>query len=243
MTTEITTTGMIIKETKVGEGNKIFTILTAEHGKIQASGAGVRSYKSKLSAGCSLFCYSNFILKQGKSKTIYNIVSAEKQMDFYDLRYDLHGLALTNYLCDLANYYTDSNMECKEILRLILNTVYYIKKEGYNPKIKPVFEFRLLTESGFSPDFYSCSNCGNDKSLVHFSVENSAVLCKNCSKAENLSQGTLDAIRYITSTEQKNIFNFEISDDVLTQLTNLAEEYLLHNLGKVPKSLIYLKSL
>ena len=28
----MTTSGMIIKETKVGEGNKIFTIITAEHG-------------------------------------------------------------------------------------------------------------------------------------------------------------------------------------------------------------------
>ena len=70
MTKETVTSGMIIKETKVGEGNKIFTILTSDCGKIQASGAGVRSYKSKISSGCSLFCYSDFKLRQGKSRDI-----------------------------------------------------------------------------------------------------------------------------------------------------------------------------
>ena len=89
---------MIIKETKVGEGNKIFTIITAEHGKIQASGAGVRSYKSKLGSGCSLFCYSDFVLKKSKSKDIYSIVSADKKMDFFDIRYDIEKVALVNYI-------------------------------------------------------------------------------------------------------------------------------------------------
>ena len=109
---------MIIKETKVGEGNKIFTIITAEYGKIQAGGTGVRSLKSKLAAGCSLFCYSEFILKPGKNKDIFNIVAADKIMDFFDIRYDIEKLALVNYICELVNIISVQGNDCKDILRL-----------------------------------------------------------------------------------------------------------------------------
>lgn len=243
MTKETVTSGMIIKETKVGEGNKIFTILTSDCGKIQASGAGVRSYKSKISSGCSLFCYSDFKLRQGKSRDILNIVSAEKKMDFFDLRYDIEKLALANYIADLANRITVSNGDCGEILRLLLNTVYYIQKNDFDKRIKPVFELRLMAEAGFAPDLTACAKCGSTESLTYFSVDGSCVECSACKSIQNISQGTSEAMNHIISAPMKNLFGFIISDEVTEQLTNIAEQYILHQIGSVPKSLIYLKSL
>ena len=243
MTKEIATSGMIIKETKVGEGNKIFTIITAEHGKIQASGAGVRSYKSKLGSGCSLFCYSDFILKKGKSKDIYSIVSADKKMDFFELRYDIEKVALVNYLCDLVNFITVQDVECADILRLLLNTVYYIEKNNFTPKVKPVFEMRLMCEAGFTPRLESCNNCGSSENIHYFSVEEGIAECSICRKTPNISNGTLNAMQYIATTNQKNIFSFDADDLVIHELSVFAEQYILHHICHFPKSLIYLKSL
>ena len=243
MTKEIITSGMIIKETKVGEGNKIFTIITADHGKIQASGAGVRSYKSKLASGCSLFCYSDFIFKKGKSKDIYSIVSADKKMDFFDLRYDIEKLAITNYICDLTNLMTVQESDCSGILRVLLNTVYYIQKNDISPKIKPVFEMKIMCESGFAPNLIHCQKCNSNENLHYFSIEDGALECNQCRKIPNISTGTLEAMKYIISSNPKNIFNFEASEEILHQLTIFSEQYVLQQIGYVPKSLIYLKSL
>lgn len=241
MTKEITTSGMIIKETKVGEGNKIFTILTSDHGKIQASGAGVRSFKSKLGSGCSLFCYSDFIFKKGKSKDIYNIVSAEKKMDFFDIRYDIEKLALVNYICDLANFISVPESECNGILRLLLNTVYYIQKNDFSPKVKPVFELRLMCEAGFTPNLTNCQKCGNTETLHYFSSNGGTMECEKCRKISNISLSTLAAMKYICTAPQKNIFNFEVEKEVLHQLSIHTEQYVLNQMGNVPKSLTYLK--
>ena len=243
MTKEITTSGMIIKETKVGEGNKIFTIITAEHGKIQASGAGVRSYKSKLGSGCSLFCYSDFILKKGKSKDIYSIVSADKKMDFFELRYDIKKVALVNYICDLVNFITVQDVECTDILRLLLNTVYYIQKNDFSPKVKPVFEIRLMCEAGFAPRLKSCNKCQSTENIHYFSVEEGITECSHCRKTPNISVGTLNAMQYIATTSPKNIFSFDAEESVMHELSVFAEQYILHHICHIPKSLIYLKSL
>lgn len=243
MIKEITTSGMIIKETKVGEGNKIFTILTADHGKIHASGAGVRSLKSKLSAGCGLFCYSDFIFKKSKSGDIYNIISAEKKMDFFDIRYDIEKLAMVNYICDLSNLITVYESDCYDILRLLLNTVFYIQKNSISPKVKPVFELRIMCEAGFSPNLTNCHKCGNTENLQYFSVENGAVECTTCHKIPNVSQGALAAMQYITTANLKNIFSFEADEKTMQQLSVFSEQYILQQLGIMPKSLMYLKSL
>lgn len=243
MTKEITTSGMIIKETKVGEGNKIFTIITTEHGKIQASGAGVRSYKSKLGSGCSLFCYSDFVLKKGKSKDIYSIVSADKKMDFFDIRYDIEKVALVNYLCELVNFITVQDIECSDILRLLLNTVYYIQKNNFDIKVKAVFELRLMCEAGFAPNLTSCNRCGSTQNLHFFSVEEGTVECVLCKKVPNISPDTLKAMEYISTANQKNIFSFKTDDAIAHELSVFSEQYILHHIGYVPKSLIYLKSL
>ena len=243
MTKEFQTTGMIIKETKVGEGNKIFTILTADLGKICASGAGVRSYKSKISGGCSLFCYSRFLLRKGRSKDILNIVSAEKEMDFFELRYDIEKLALVNYICDIANRVTVMHGDCREILRLLLNTVYYTQKSEYSPKIKPVFELRLMCEAGFAPNLECCESCGSTENLRFFSADTSGVLCSDCKSVGNITPSALDAMRYITSAPQKSIFSFDTDSETLSILEKTAEQYMLRNIGYMPKSLNYLKSL
>lgn len=243
MIKEITTSGIIIKETKVGEGNKIFTILTSDYGKIQASGAGVRSYKSKLGAGCSLFCYSDFIFKQSKSKDIYSIVSADKKMDFFDLRYDIEKLSLVNYICEITNYITMPQTDCSNILRLLLNTIYYIQKNDFDSKIKPVFELRLMCEAGFAPNLSSCHRCGSSENLCFFSTDYGSAECGLCKKSSNMSADTKSAMLYICSASLKNIFSFTISKEVSLQLSVIAEQYVLHNLGMVPKSLTYLKSI
>lgn len=243
MTKEITTSGIIIKETKVGEGNKIFTILTANHGKIQASGAGVRSFKSKLGSGCSLFCYSDFIFKKGKSKDIYNIVSAEKKMDFFNIHYDVEKLSLVNYICDLANMVSVQEGDCLTILRLLLNTIYYIDKNELNSKIKPVYELRLMVESGYAPNITSCQKCGSTNMLHYFSPDDGGAECALCHKTTNIYPDTLAAMNYICTADLKTIFSFDAEEFVLDQLKVFAEQYILHQLGNIPKSLIYLKSL
>lgn len=243
MIKEITTSGMIIKETKVGEGNKIFTILTADHGKIQASGAGVRSFKSKLGSGCGLFCYSDFIFKKSKNKDIYNIISADKKMDFFDIRYDIEKLATVNYICELANLMTVQETDCSGILRLLLNTVYYIQKSDFSPKIKPVFEIRIMCETGFTPNLTGCQICGSTENLHFFSVEDGVTECSMCHKFPNISPGTLAAMKYIILADAKNIFNFTADDEILHQLSVFSEQYTLHQIGHIPKSLTYLKSL
>ena len=57
-----TTMGLVVKELKVGEADRIITILTDRYGLIRASARGSRNLKNKLFSATGMFCYSEFTL-------------------------------------------------------------------------------------------------------------------------------------------------------------------------------------
>ena len=170
-------------------------------------------------------------------------MSADKKMDFFELRYDIQKLSLVNYFCELTNYMTMPQTDCSDILRLLLNTIYFIQKNDCEPKVKPVFELRFMCEAGFAPSLCVCHKCGSQENLHFFSVDFNSMECAVCRKTSNVLPDTRTAMEYICSAPLKTIFNFSANDEVIRQLSAIAEQYVLHHLGKVPKALTYLKSI
>ena len=64
---QISTSGLVLRQVKVGEADQILTILTPDRGVLSASARGSLRLKSKLFSGCGLFCYSEFTLTTGRA--------------------------------------------------------------------------------------------------------------------------------------------------------------------------------
>ena len=67
--------GLVLKETRYKESDRILTILTPELGVISASAQSSLRLKNKLFSACGLFCYSEFVLLPGRN--MYTIREAE----------------------------------------------------------------------------------------------------------------------------------------------------------------------
>ncbi len=235
----ISLTGLVVKEAKYGEGNKILTILTDTKGKIQASANGVRSYKSKISAGSGMYCYSKFLLKVGRG--MYNITAADTVCDFYGLRNDYAKLAYAAYFSELVCSVTVEDDAC-EVLRLLLNTLYYLETKDALAFIKPVFELRLMKECGFMPNVFACTMCGSEHNIVSFNENDGVCYCSKCADRNNVTPAVIDAMKYILTVDLKKIFSFNVNDETFARLYEICESYALSQVGSVPKSLIYLKN-
>ena len=62
----IVTPGLVLKETRYKESDRIITLLTPGLGVISASAQSSLRLKSKLFSACGLFCYSEFVLVPGR---------------------------------------------------------------------------------------------------------------------------------------------------------------------------------
>ena len=242
---KIQTPGLIIKETNIGENDKLLVILTKDYGIVRAFADGVRRMKNKNSAATSLLCYSNFTLYQNKDT--YKVSDSSPIELFFDLRYHLEELALAQYFCDIALKLTPEDYEPTEILRLLLNSLYFLTKQS-KPLyiIKGVTELKLISLAGFMPNLTGCAVCGDEEGF-RFSFSEGCLFCLECGKDVKdttvLNPTVLAAMRHIIYSDFEKIYSFEIPKQDGAILSSITEKYVSVQSEHHFKTLDFYKSL
>ncbi len=240
--------GIVVKETSMGECNRVINLLTDKRGIIKIFAKGVKSIRSKNSCMSQMFSYSELTLYEGR--TGYTINESEVKEVFTGLGKDIYKLSLAQYFCEVMVAMAPKEEEAKDYLRLILNCFSYLENDKMNRDlIKSIFEMRLCTMSGYMPDLTGCRCCGQyNKENMYFSVYESVLVCGNCldksyGSLVRLGGGTLESLRHIAYAPLERLFSFKASDKVILSLSGITERYLLDNSYTRYKALDFYNSL
>lgn len=242
----IVTMGLVLKETRYKEADRILTILTPKMGILSALAKNSLRMKSKLLTACGLLCYSEFVLLPGRN--LYTVQDASVEKIFYNISATVDGMGLAMYMGEMAFALSPTGDEADRELRLLLNCLYMINENKTDVRvIKAVFELRTMSQCGFLPQLVYCRDCGvYDGESFYLDVQEGYLLCADCAqragKSCNLDRGALYALRHICLVEDKKIFAFKISVGSLAKLAAVAEQYALTHLDKPLKSYSFLKS-
>ena len=91
---------------------------------------------------------------------------------------------------------------------------------------------------GFTPIIERCTNCKQSESIVlnHFSFRDNGLKCDACSKqdkgAVEISEATLNAIKYVVLAPPKKLFSFNLSEQGVKELQIISNLYLNEKLDK-----------
>jgi len=155
----IVTPGLVLKETRYKESDRIITLLTPRLGIISASAQSSLRLKSKLFSACGLFCYSEFVLVPGRN--MYTVREADVKNVFHGISSSIEGMSLAMYMAEMASALSPTGEEAEKELRLLLNCFYMISEKKTDLRvIKAVFELRTMSECGFLPQLVYCRDCG-----------------------------------------------------------------------------------
>lgn len=244
---KLQTQGLIIKETNIGENDKLLVILTREHGILRAFADGARRMKGKNSAATSLFCYGDFSLYKGKDT--YKVTDVQPIELFFDLRYNLEAFALAQYFCEMVLKLTPEDFEPADYLKIILNALHLLLKASKPmDQIKAVTELRIISLAGFMPNLIECAQCNNmQKKKIWFSLTDGSIYCADCVQGKGetmvINNTILAAMRHIIYSEFKQIFSFQIPDKDLKYLSKITEQYVEHQSEHHFKTLDFYKSI
>lgn len=246
MHSQIVTPALVLREVKVGESDKILTLLSPEHGIITASAKGSLRLKSKLFSGCGLFCYSEFTLFGGPG--MYRVNDVQVKQVFHGITGSIEAMALAMYMAEVAIVLAPSGPEAANQLRLLLNSL-YLAGQGKKDlrQIKAVYEMRSMSEGGYMPDLLCCKNCGlYEGDGFYFDPLHANLLCAECAarqgKRPNLTASALTALRHIALVDDKHIFSFRLAPQSLIALERVTQQYLLTCLDRPLKSLEFLNT-
>ena len=241
--------GIVIRERPVGEQDKFVDILTKESGVLEVSVKGGRKLAGKSGSSTQLFAYSRFCFDLRGERLYLN--SAEPIHIFYDLRNSLTKLALASYFADVLRFCIHPEAQSADVLRLFLNTLHYLEKDlRSEAQLKALFELRLMSEIGYMPDIIMCRGCGAfEPEELFFRIDGGGFLCSDCFDSDEFDDyykiqlPVLHSIRHIVLTDFDRLFNFRVSDNTLTVLSEVAEKYLLYHLERSFNTLEFYKSL
>lgn len=230
----ITVKGLVIRQTDFGEADRFLTVLTAELGKIEVLCRGIRRKKGRLANAVGMFCYSEFTLFSGRR---YTLSDAEIDTQFWGITGSIEQYALCCYFAELAGMAAESDDGVEELLPLFLRALYALDRQKRPVQVvKAAFELRLASGLGYTPDLTGCAVCGQTAcGTWSFLLENGALVCADCRTRVggtyfDVSQGVLDAMRYIVSCEGKKLFAFAVNAQTAAQLGAICERYLLYHL-------------
>lgn len=245
-TLQTVTTGLVLREVKVGEADKILTLLSPDLGVISASAKGSLRLKNKLFSACGLFCYSEFSLTQGRST--WFVEEAQVKQVFHGLSGSIEGMALAMYLAELVNTIPPAPGDSAAQLRLLLNSLYLIsEKKKPIEQIKAVFELRFLAQGGYMPDLVCCKSCHRyDGGDFYLDVTDGTLLCRECAakigRPANLDGGALVALRHICLVEDKKVFAFALAPGSMEMLGRVTERYAVNHAEHPLRTLDFLHS-
>ena len=241
----LTTRGLVLREAKYKESDKILTILTETDGKISAKARGVQRTRSKIAAASQLLSFSDFTFFGSRGK--WTINEAESLEQFRALRGDIELLAVGSYIAEHLEAVVNENVPEPEILQLGLNALYALSNRLCPPaQVKAAFELRLMSLAGYRPQLDECAGCGRrEPESGRLFPEHGELFCPECRAVGGLrmDRSVIDAMRYILDADPRRVFAFRLPEAELRALGGVTEAYALYELDRAFGSLDYYKKL
>lgn len=249
MNTVISTDGLILKEQKIKENDRLVTILTRDLGVIRAFDSGSLKISSKNLSATAFLSYSRLNIYKGRDT--YRINSASPLKIFWDLRNDFTLLSLASYFCEVSLNLSPKEENAEDYLRLLLNCLHLLSSDNtqFNQqKIKSVFELKMAQYSGYMPDISSCTKCRAEISDCFFDTLGGVFYCNDCAKSietkklTKIKNSVLSSIRHILINPLEKSFAFNVNEDTINSLSAITEEFLLHQTAKSFDTLQFYKT-
>ncbi|KFJ08073.1 DNA repair protein RecO [Bifidobacterium tsurumiense] len=172
--------GVVLRTVKLGEADRIITLMTREHGKVRAVAKGVRRTKSRFGGRLEPFMRVDVLLAEGRS---LDTVSQAESIAAYSGRVsaDYASYAAANVIAETADRIVSTEHEpSADQYRLVIAALGALSRRKHAPDaIARSYVMRALSLAGWTPRMDSCVVCGSRDHLDYISVRSGGVMCAN----------------------------------------------------------------
>ena len=146
------TEAIVIKQSKLGESDKILTIYTLEFGKLKAVAKGACRPKSKLGGNVEPLTFSLMYLARGRNLDI--VTQSQIINGFPGLKNDLWRMACGLYILELIDSFTLENSKNRLLFDFLVGILDQLSKPDNNEIILRYFELQLFHYLGYRPQLH-----------------------------------------------------------------------------------------
>ena len=180
MNKHLQTEGIVLRKTDFNEADRIVTVLTRDHGKIDCVAKGARRIKSKFCGRLELFCHVRLTGFQGRD--LVTLDEATLITPFpQNQTLEQHRILFT--LAESTHKLIHPHQHIEGAYPLLMETLDALRATAKHDALLYAYLIRLLTLTGFLPPWNHCALCGTafHASLPIFvRLGDAHAVCGNC---------------------------------------------------------------
>ena len=234
--------GIVLRTQKLGEADRIITVLGRTTGRVRAVAKGVRRTKSRFGARLEPFTHVDLMLHPGRSLDV--ITQAEVIRPYGDpLAGDYPRYTAGVAMLETAERFTPVEKEpaLRQLLLLIGGLRALVDREHDPRLVLDAFLLRSLAVAGYAPVLEECARCGAPGNgalrLPAFAIAAGGMVCATCRPAGAASPaaGTVALMLALLSGDWENADRSERRHQV--ECSGLVAAYLQWHLEHSIRSL------
>lgn len=189
--------GIVLRTMRLGESDRIITVMTQGSGKVRAVAKGVRKTKSRWGARLEPFTHVDLVLYRGRELDI--VTQAEILSPFSPIRADYARFASGQVVLEATERVAQDREKSVRTFLLLLGAMRALSAPDEDPTtVADSYLIRLAALSGFRPSLAACAVCGRPGPHRKFSIAQGGTVCEHCRAGAAATVGE-DAVGYLNS--------------------------------------------
>ncbi|WP_395243267.1 DNA repair protein RecO [Agromyces sp. MMS24-K17] len=170
---------VVLRTHKLGEADRIVTLLTRRHGKIRAVARGVRRTASKFGARLEPFMVADLQLYEGRT---LDVITQAESLGSYgaEISRDYAAYTAANAMVETADRVTEAEGSLQQYLLLVGALRSLSRNEHGAGLTLDSYLLRALSLAGWAPSFQDCARCGQAGPHTAVVVQLGGVVCDDC---------------------------------------------------------------
>jgi DNA repair protein RecO (recombination protein O) len=182
---------VVLRVHKLGEADRIVTLLTRRHGRVRAVGKGVRRTSSRFGArlepGSHIDVQLHSRLADGQSlpggQRGLEIVTQTESLGAYgaQLASDYAAWTAVSAICETTERLTEEGEPALRLYLLLVGALRALVAHEHDASlILDAFLIRAMANAGWEPALLSCAKCSAPGPHAAFNVAAGGAVCANC---------------------------------------------------------------
>lgn len=173
--------GIVLRAQKLGEADRIVTLLTRGRGRVRCVARGVRKTSSRIGGRLEPFSHVDIQLYEGRSLDTVTQVETITAHGA-SLSSDYPGWTSGMAMLETAERLTPEEREpsIPQFALLVAGLRSLVAREHDPGLILDAYLLRSLAIAGWSPSFADCARCGAEGPHRAFSISSGGVVCPQC---------------------------------------------------------------
>jgi DNA repair protein RecO (recombination protein O) len=175
--------GVVLRSAKLGEADKIVTVMTQGSGKVRAAAKGIRKTTSRFGARLEPLTHVSLMLYRGRG-SLDTVSQAEIISSFRAIRSDLGLFAAGETMLEAVDKVAEEHERNVRLFLLLLGGLRTLDTRPMDAAaVAESFLLKLLSLSGFHPSLTACAVCGRPDPGLFSSAQGGAV-CGSCAEPD-----------------------------------------------------------